>query len=794
MQIFRRILISIFIICNYIHSDGQVHIKNLLFNSMKNVTDFRFSTTGYKILYTNTKSSGGVAEGLAHMENTSGNMIFYVNSSGVYDSNYTLMPGSVGLLANPSSTEINICPDPSDNRRFYIIYNTERFSNLYYTVVDMGLRGGLGNVSILNQLLKTGSFAEGLEIVKIPGSGNYRLITFQRNVGFTTFLISSSGFGNAEVIYPHINETSYDGRGELDYHNGYIGLAFAYAKKNQAVVAKYDPFTNSMTDFQVLNFPVSTTDGIYGLEFSPNCTYVYFSDWYNNLTTNLFQYDLASRTFTNTWFIFNDGKLPTCGGNAYGLGQIELAPNGNLYVAKDGGCKVLEIKNPDDANPSFSEINVNYILSLGISDYIQSEVYQPPSFITIDTFFCVTRNKKLALPDTFNSEIQFYWTPVNLLSDTGKRAPTMLYDTSVTYNLTTRDQNNRIVNIIDFHVTIIKPKVTIWADPYVHCLENNFFEMFDTVADFITPYTLNWDFGDGNTSRKKNPVHSYARPGHFHVKFIAVSEPGCMDSGSFFINVFDQPEAGFKTTVDSQCLDGNIFRFNNTTIPQSNSNFYTWELGDSTYSFDTAVSHSYTEEGVYKVTLAVMDSNNCTDTFSRQLFVIKNSYASFDINMDECNNTVSFINLSTGSGSKFSWDFGDGHTDTIFEPYYHYPKADTYFVTLYTDKGTLCGDYDMKKVIIENISRKLFVPDCFTPNDDNKNDTFMAYGPKAYCTNYSMCIYNRWGEKIYDSDRFPGKQPQWDGRYQGTKVQSGVYFYEIIGTGIYFKGMVTLLY
>src|SRR4028119_450266 len=98
---------------------------------------------------------------------------------GLYDKNGTIMPGSRGILAHPSSTEIVICPFPADRDKFYIFYNNQLCSELYYAVVDTRLRGGLGEVSSKNTVLDQGnSYAEGLEIVKIPCTVDYWLLGY----------------------------------------------------------------------------------------------------------------------------------------------------------------------------------------------------------------------------------------------------------------------------------------------------------------------------------------------------------------------------------------------------------------------------------------------------------------------------------------------------------------------------------------------------------------------------------------------------------------------------------------
>jgi gliding motility-associated-like protein len=41
----------------------------------------------------------------------------------------------------------------------------------------------------------------------------------------------------------------------------------------------------------------------------------------------------------------------------------------------------------------------------------------------------------------------------------------------------------------------------------------------------------------------------------------------------------------------------------------------------------------------------------------------------------------------------------------------------------------------------------------------------------------SMRIFNRWGESICEKY---GSESSWDGKFEGNKVQNGVYIYSII--------------
>lgn len=68
----------------------------------------------------------------------------------------------------------------------------------------------------------------------------------------------------------------------------------------------------------------------------------------------------------------------------------------------------------------------------------------------------------------------------------------------------------------------------------------------------------------------------------------------------------------------------------------------------------------------------------------------------------------------------------------------------------------------------------IFIPNSFTPNGDGLNDTFGVYGESI--KQYSMEIYNRWGEKVFESANI---NEQWDGTYNGKNVPEGTYVYRV---------------
>ena len=73
------------------------------------------------------------------------------------------------------------------------------------------------------------------------------------------------------------------------------------------------------------------------------------------------------------------------------------------------------------------------------------------------------------------------------------------------------------------------------------------------------------------------------------------------------------------------------------------------------------------------------------------------------------------------------------------------------------------------------------IPNVFTPNGDGLNDYFF---PREYLTkgltSFSMDIYNRWGQLIFQTNSIDGKG--WDGKLNDVPQPVGVYVYVINAT------------
>jgi gliding motility-associated-like protein len=139
--------------------------------------------------------------------------------------------------------------------------------------------------------------------------------------------------------------------------------------------------------------------------------------------------------------------------------------------------------------------------------------------------------------------------------------------------------------------------------------------------------------------------------------------------------------------------------------------------------------------------------------------------------------TVHFVNASSNA-TAYLWDFdSENAQSTEASPEFVFPShIRTYQVKLIASNDEGCMD-SITKILTVKDELIHYVPNAFTPDGDEFNQTFKPVFTSGFDPqNYSLYIYNRWGEILFESrDATVG----WDGVYQGELVPEGTYTWNI---------------
>ena len=200
-----------------------------------------------------------------------------------------------------------------------------------------------------------------------------------------------------------------------------------------------------------------------------------------------------------------------------------------------------------------------------------------------------------------------------------------------------------------------------------------------------------WQFGDGRTSRMKNPMNNYSDNGLFTVKLTVLDDQGYSDSFSDEIMVSNiAPSANFSySPVNATIYDTINFTDNSIDLDGTIVKWY-WTFGDGETSTDQNSTHQYENSGIYTVNLTVTDNDGAKSSKVIDTVEVTGSNnpptANFSVEPDELytNEIIYFNSTSTDDGSitNYTWKMGDGSILYGENITHEYNDARNYIVSL----------------------------------------------------------------------------------------------------------------
>ncbi len=209
-----------------------------------------------------------------------------------------------------------------------------------------------------------------------------------------------------------------------------------------------------------------------------------------------------------------------------------------------------------------------------------------------------------------------------------------------------------------------------------------------------TVSSWSWTFGDGGTSLLQNPDHTYNDTGWFDVTLTVDGAEGSDDTTmTSLIHVNEPPPvANFSGSPQSGTKPLDV-QFADQSTGAITSWF--WEFGDEETSSLRNPLHTYTDAGVYSVTLTVTGPGGPDDTTRVDYITVNELAPVADFGGTPRSGvvplTVNFTDSSTGVIDTWAWDFGDEGTSGQRNPQHQYTSSGQFDVTL-TVTGP--GGYD----------------------------------------------------------------------------------------------------
>jgi gliding motility-associated-like protein len=368
--------------------------------------------------------------------------------------------------------------------------------------------------------------------------------------------------------------------------------------------------------------------------------------------------------------------------------------------------------------------------------------------LTADTMICEGDSIEIGTSNQYDT---YMW-------NTGSNSSKIVVKKPLTYILTTQD-SIRCISKDSLKLQVqIKPKFHLGSDTII-C-------NYDSLKIGTSSYIQNSKWNTGDTSH-----------------FIIIKDAGTyileIDQLCYFsdtINIGIHPTDVLNIGEDTTICIGDTIKIESNLLAR----YYWWSNGsDTNYTF-------VFDAGTY--ILNAIDYNECqlTDTINVDQ-MLRPSVALFGDTMPcESDYTIiSTVNIPV----KYIWNNGSQNPELklnngliIKEP------------TLYLLKvNNICGEAKDSITILPCAKPVFFIPNSFSPNSNNLNETFKVKGDNLKSIN--LQIYNRWGEKIFDKEDL---EPEWNGDYKNQPCMEGIYLYLIKikalnGKFFYLKGTFTLL-
>ncbi len=586
-----RSSISLVLILFFQNSFGQKEGNIWYFGSMAGM-DFN---GGAPVALTNGQIF--TTEGSASIADANGNLLFYTEGVNVYNRLHVLMPNGNGLMGGTSASQSAIItPFPGVSSKYYIftVPNTAG-GGLRYSIVDMTLAGGNGDITSKNISLLATNVAEKLTATYHRNGVDF-WVAVHDNGGnnFYAFQVSGSGVtGPVISTVGAVHNGTNPWTGCMKFSPKGDKMAVCLYGTQQADLLDFDNSTGIFSNPATITYP--TTFFTYGVEFSESGKTLYIGN-VDYTPGQIYQYDMQAGS--NAAIITTGQIIYT--NNVNILGSMQLGPDGKIYFVRYGLAFAGAIEFPDVIGSGCTPNDVAVSLGtgtaqLGLPDFL-SGIYRVPVNVT---GFCLGDTTYFSLPDTGNLA-SVAWNFRDVASG--------IYNTSTLFNPghVFTNPGNYLVQLISTYLnasvdTLIIP-VHIYANVNVNLGT-------DTTICIGESITLN-AFSSAATDYlwQDNSTSTTFIASITGVYYVTVSNAGCSATDTINLTVVtcSAPVAQFQT-VNAAICPGTCTDFNNLS---TNATSYQWFFPGANPSVSTDVNPiiiCYNTPGSYDVTLIATD-------------------------------------------------------------------------------------------------------------------------------------------------------------------------------------------
>lgn len=358
-------------------------------------------------------------------------------------------------------------------------------------------------------------------------------------------------------------------------------------------------------------------------------------------------------------------------------------------------------------------------------------------------------------PDTFNWDFNDPASGQN--NQSANATPTHIFSAPGTYTVTLMVRNAGSPAFTTSQTISILSATTLVTTP-VDCNGGATGAAMVTLSGSTGPFTYSW----GTQPEQNTAIATGLQAGTYNVNVSALNACDIVAS----VTLTNIPLVLSSSIQQPGCLfnKGSIKLVVTGGAPPY---MYTWLPAVS--ALDSAINLT---DGNYVVT--VKDSRLCSlrDTFTIAALPAP-SVTAIKINNVDCNGILFGKAFAVAAGGTapytYSWNtIPIQNTDTATGL-----KQGNYVVTITDFNG--CTATSIITIGIAGTCNDVYFPNSFTPDGDGRNDFFGPSGNVIAISNYTMVIYNRYGQQVFSSNN---PLIKWDGTFKGKKMDTGTYIWQ----------------
>lgn len=304
-------------------------------------------------------------EGCSAISDTSGNLLFYTDGRKIWNHEHSIMPNGSGLLGDSSSTQSGMIVQLPGTEKLYYLFTVDEVGGsdgLQCNVINMGLDSGRGDVILKNRHLFSPVSEKISATYHATANGSWILVHEWLSNAFVAYFLGPGGLDTVPVISNvgvvhsghYLNSVGY-----MKFSPDGSKIASVLTYNGSIEIFDFDASTGVVSNARVLP---NYYQNIYGLEFSPDNSKLYISNFWDR---QIMQFDLSSGSATT----INNSKVIVATSSTIRFRGLQLGPDKKIYVSLQDNPYLGVINNPNNSGTACDYVGQGVYLGVNTAQY-----------------------------------------------------------------------------------------------------------------------------------------------------------------------------------------------------------------------------------------------------------------------------------------------------------------------------------------------------------------------------------------------------------------------------------------